>query len=174
MDPSPSARLSALRDIHLPDSVSIWPPAPGWWILGGLLLLLAGAAALLLHARRRRQRSWATAAAAELARIEASFSAQRDAVALATALSSLLRRTSLARFPEERVAGLHGDAWFELLCRDVSGAAAEGPPARSASVVRALTRTAYAGRDAARVHPDDCDDCDDWIAFVRSWIRDAA
>lgn len=33
--------LPELRDIHLPEGVSAFPPASGWWvILGGILLLL--------------------------------------------------------------------------------------------------------------------------------------
>ena len=38
---NPAASNLQLRDIHLPDAVSWWPPAPGWWLLlGGLLLAL--------------------------------------------------------------------------------------------------------------------------------------
>ena len=32
--------LINLKDIHLPPDVSIWPPAPGWWILAVVLLLI--------------------------------------------------------------------------------------------------------------------------------------
>lgn len=30
--------LSQLRDIHLPDPISWWPPAPGWWILAVIVV----------------------------------------------------------------------------------------------------------------------------------------
>ena len=28
-----------LRDLHLPDAISWWPLAPGWWIVLGLALI---------------------------------------------------------------------------------------------------------------------------------------
>ena len=31
--------LSQLADIHLPDPVSIWPLAPGWWVLIALFIM---------------------------------------------------------------------------------------------------------------------------------------
>lgn len=42
MTANPTASLQ-LRDLHLPEPISAWPPAPGWWLTGilGLLLLLA-------------------------------------------------------------------------------------------------------------------------------------
>lgn len=167
MEPSATASLSALRDIHLPDPVSIWPLAPGWWLLGGLLLL-AGTAAALVWVRRQREPVWSKVAAEELAGIEATFVVQRDVVVLATSLSSLLRRTVLARFPEEKVAALRGDAWFELLCDDAGAPNAENRSRRSPRVVRELTETAFAGASAATGEPDE------WIAFVRSWIGASA
>ena len=32
--------LSALKDIHLPEGVSLWPLAPGWYVIIILLLEL--------------------------------------------------------------------------------------------------------------------------------------
>lgn len=33
--------LNELKDIHLPDPVSGWPPALGWWLVAGLLIISA-------------------------------------------------------------------------------------------------------------------------------------
>ena len=30
--------LDQLRDIHLPEAISMWPPAPGWWVISALAL----------------------------------------------------------------------------------------------------------------------------------------
>ena len=38
--------LSQLRDIHLPEAVPWWPPAPGWWML--FALVIAGAVGVML------------------------------------------------------------------------------------------------------------------------------
>lgn len=169
MHASASARLSALRDIHLPAPVSFWPPAPGWWLLAGLLLLVAVGVVLVVRAARRRERAWEAAAAEELARIESDFAAQRDVVALAASLSALLRRSVLARFPEEKVAALRGEDWFEFLCRDATAPPdAETPDPRALRLVRDLTHTAYSGAEADPLEPDE------WIAFVRAWIGAAA
>jgi len=47
--------LEQLRDIHLPEAVHWWPPAPGWWIVAALLLGLITWLSRYLQARYRRQ-----------------------------------------------------------------------------------------------------------------------
>jgi len=47
--------LEQLRDIHLPEAVHWWPPAPGWWIVAALLLALTIWLSRYLQARYRRQ-----------------------------------------------------------------------------------------------------------------------
>ena len=34
--------LAELRDIHLPEAVSLWPLAPGWWLLLALIAAVLG------------------------------------------------------------------------------------------------------------------------------------
>lgn len=46
--------LAQLRDIHLPEAVGWWPPAPGWWLL--TLLFLSALVYAVLWWRQRRAR----------------------------------------------------------------------------------------------------------------------
>ena len=45
--------LAALRDIHLPEAVALWPPAPGWWLLIVVLLISCLGIGVFLRLRRR-------------------------------------------------------------------------------------------------------------------------
>jgi len=114
--------LAGLRDIHLPDTISWWPPAPGWW---GLLLLLVLTVGLLLWWRKRRRdaaarpvvfshREQVKAAQAALDAIEQRVQAgELSGSAFAAELSALLRR--VAMLLDADVAGLSGDAWLAWL-----------------------------------------------------------
>lgn len=126
MNPDPAAL--PLRDIHLPTVVSWWPPAPGWWYLAGTLLLLAAGAAWLW--RRHRRYRTRRAALVALNRIEAAYAADRDAHALARALSQLLRRVALV-YAGPSAAAATGEQWLAVLAR-LSG---EPWPATTAHVL---------------------------------------
>jgi len=114
--------LAGLRDIHLPEAVSWWPPAPGWW---GLLLLLVLTIGLLLWWRKHRRDAAAKpvvfshheqvqAAQSELdgiaQRVQAGGLSQGE---FAAELSALLRR--VAMLLDANAAGLSGDAWLVWL-----------------------------------------------------------
>ena len=108
-----------LRDLHLPEPAGWWPLAPGWWVV--IALLLAAAAYLAW----RWYRAWKhnaprRHALRELARVEAAYLADRDAVMLGKQLSELLRRSMLAYAPRDEVAGLTGKAWLEWLDNGLS------------------------------------------------------
>lgn len=108
-----------LRDLHLPDPVGWWPPAPGWWLV--LALLAAGLAWLAW----RWYRAWQFEAPRrhalrELARIEAEYLEHRNAVVLGKALSELLRRGMLAYAPRAAMAGLTGESWLAWLDEGMS------------------------------------------------------
>lgn len=105
-----------LRDLHLPEAVGWWPPAPGWWLL--LALLLAPAVYGLLSAwRAYRRNAPRRAALAELGQLHEAWAADHDVAALGVGISQLLRRAMLAYAPRAEVAGLTGKAWLEWLDR---------------------------------------------------------
>ena len=108
-----------LRDIHLPDPVSWWPPAPGWWMLLALLLVIALLGGYLY--RRYRRNALRRAAQRLLHRIGEDYRQSGDARVLAQQLSILLRRVSLSCYPRQQVAGLTGCDWLSLLDRTLPG-----------------------------------------------------
>lgn len=122
--------LSQLKDIHLPPAISAWPPAPGWWLLAALVLA-AAAFAGRLFLRRWRYRRAARQAAAELRALAARYRAEGDAMALARALSPLLRQAALAYFPRTEVAGLTGENWLAFLDRSGGGGRFAAGPGRA-------------------------------------------
>jgi hypothetical protein len=99
-----------LRDIHLPNAIGWWPPAPGWWLLTGLVLLLT-AGSLWLRRLYRRGR-FRRLALAELEGLTEAPSAE-----MAAGLSQLLRRAALCHYPRRDCAGLQGEDWLEFLDR---------------------------------------------------------
>ncbi len=113
-----SASQIPLRDLHLPEPVSWWPPAPGWWLLAGLALL--GLVWLIVwYVRHRAFTAARRHAIRTLDAYSADFMKHGDAVLLGKQLSELVRRTMLAYAPRAEVAGLTGEAWLEWLDGDL-------------------------------------------------------
>jgi len=107
----PAPDLSALRDIHLPDPVGLWPPSGTLLLLLGLLII--GAIALYyLFRRYLKQSALKRIALKRLVTIRAS---SRSQVAQVNELANLTRRVALSRFPSDEVAPLTGEAWLTFL-----------------------------------------------------------
>lgn len=98
-----------LRDIHLPDSVAWWPPAPGWWIAALILLALAA----LWIVRRYRARH-VRAALAAVRRVVAELEAGAEPVACLQSLSVTMRRFVMT-VTHGAAAGYTGARWLEYL-----------------------------------------------------------
>lgn len=111
---NPQDPLAQLRDIHLPEAVSWWPPAPGWWLLAALLLLLLGALAGWLW-RQRQRRAYRRFALAELHTAQIAFQKSGDALLYAQQLNQVLKRATLAAWPHTEVANLSGRRWLDFL-----------------------------------------------------------
>lgn len=102
-----------LRDIHLPDSVSWWPLAPGWWITLGLLILAAATVYFLKWMKDRRQLG--KQSMDEFASLVSRYQQDKDTHLLLTNLSQLLRRVCITQYDYQHIAGLTGDEWLKFL-----------------------------------------------------------
>ncbi|MEP5763825.1 MAG: DUF4381 domain-containing protein [Halieaceae bacterium] len=108
--------LAQLRDIHLPEPISAWPPGPAWWLLGSLLLL-ALIAMLWWSLRLHRANAHRRQAQRELEAAMTRWQADADAGAYARTASDILKRVALQNYPQTEVAGLSGQHWSAFLDR---------------------------------------------------------
>ena len=107
-----------LRDIHLPEAVSWWPPAIGWWILPILIFLIIFLAYHLVKYKSRQQRfAYRKFALKELQNIKQQFADSDNDIQCIRAVSKLLRQVALSYLPREEVAGLTGNQWITQLNR---------------------------------------------------------
>lgn len=106
-----------LRDIHLPDAMSIWPPALGWWLLLILIPILIVTGWFLF---KRLTRRTALKGARSLL-VDIKQQAAGDKRQTIRALSHCLRRFHMSNGQREQVAGLSGQAWLLYLDGLVDG-----------------------------------------------------
>jgi len=105
-----------LRDIHLPDPVSAWPPGMGWWLLPLLLAILAyGIYSFIKYRNRQQKIAYKKMARRQLAIITQQYKRDNQPIETLRALSTLLRRIALSYLPREEVASLTGEAWIKQL-----------------------------------------------------------
>lgn len=155
MDP-----LAQLQDIHLPDAVSWWPPAPGWLFVCGVLLVAAGffATRWFLGYRRNRYRR---VAVSELEQLAAALDARKNPTSTLQAVNGLLKRVALRAYSREDVAQLHGADWASFLAeRGKLGK-------RQAETARLLAEAPYQAEPPISGQKE-LADC---IQMARDWIR---
>ncbi len=154
--------LAQLADIHLPEPVSLWPPAPGWWILA-LLLLVALIFAVRWIQQLRTRKKICEHALAELDKCYQQLLAgdQTDLNELklryVNQINSVLRRVALVHYPQSRVASLGGKEWVDFIREK----------GESSLLNEELATTLALGRFQAR-----CDvDADVLDQMSRAWVR---
>jgi cbb3-type cytochrome oxidase subunit 3 len=108
-----------LKDIHIPEAISWWPPAIGWWLLALLVILLV-AGGIWLYKRLTRKTAIKTAKNLLLAiKQNTEINNQQKLIEL----SMLVRRTAISNLPRADVAGLTGQDWLLFLDNSVKDAA---------------------------------------------------
>ncbi len=107
-----------LKDIHLPDPISWWPPAIGWWMLAILIPLLIFL--VFLSYKRLTAMTAVKTAYKLLATIKQNTT--KDNLLVLCELSTLVRRVAMSVSPRGEVAGLTGRRWLAFLDSSVNGA----------------------------------------------------
>lgn len=109
-----NSSLARLRDIHLPDPISWWPLAPGWYVLATIIALLLVLGGWKFYQWWRWQQP-KRIALKMLTQYEKMAEAQNNTAFICARISELLRRVALVYYPREQVAGLSGEDWLEFL-----------------------------------------------------------
>ena len=142
-----------LRDIHIPEAISWWPPAIGWWVLAVLIPL---GLYLIFKLYKRVTRKTALKSAKK------QFKSLRDNDQLSkqdklVALSSLMRRTAVSLYPRTEVASLTGDEWLNFLDKSI--------PNRgfNSDTGWLLTQGLYAKQDDSYYIAPLFNLCEDWL-----------
>lgn len=111
-----------LRDIHLPDPISWWPVAPGWWMILASLLLVIIVIFISrnIYIKKQLNRDIRT----ELEQIKQQYQLTENKSQLAKSLSILLRRANISYYPKTDIAGLIGSEWLTYLDNTSSSSSA--------------------------------------------------
>lgn len=157
--PSPAAIAqfdpSILADIHLPENISLWPPANGWWILSAAVLLLILLSYFISYLKRGRSakktisaKQLKILAMKELALIEKDYEAGASAHATIKQLSVFLRRFSLSQWDRESVASLTDQQWLVFLDNMLSTARDKQDKPFSKQFAELLSHAPYQSADS--------------------------
>lgn len=96
--------LDQLKDIHLPDDISMWPIAWPWWAL-----LISIIAIVIFSLWFHKKNKWKKAALSQLAELTT------DSENFVSQVNRLLKQISLGPLKHTQCAQLSGSVWIEFL-----------------------------------------------------------
>jgi hypothetical protein len=106
--------LNALRDIHLPSPIGLWPLAIGWQALIIVSILLISSMIVRFYRKYQIERPKRQALIL-LKHYEKNFLRTGNSQMTTALISELLKRVALAYYPRKTIASLTGEAWIEFL-----------------------------------------------------------
>ena len=106
-----------LQDIHLPESASFWPLAPGWWILFALIVAIT-TWITFKALKRAKKKKYQRKILAKFKTLENKLKENPNNATIAQ-INTLLRQVAITYYPRSKVASLTGDDWLHFL--DVTG-----------------------------------------------------
>ncbi|KUJ84905.1 DUF4381 domain-containing protein [Microbulbifer flavimaris] len=111
VSPVEQALLDELRDIHPPEAISWWPPAPGWWLLAALLI--AALYFLFRWLRQRKQRWSRNRYRKEAERLLREIDIREPNAA--QEINEILKRVAVTTFGRPNCGNLTGREWLDFL-----------------------------------------------------------
>lgn len=109
---NPSDPLAQLRDIHLPNAIGAWPPAPGWWLLLALICVTVFFIGRKLQ-KYYQCRAYRRSAQQQLEKIKRQWQESGDQQRYLSQLAIILRRTALSFYADAAI--LTGTQWLDFL-----------------------------------------------------------
>ena len=142
--------LPELRDIHLPDGVSVWPLAYGWWLILVMIIIVCFSGRLFAFLYLKSKKIYAKRMLQEISFDKPVFAAAR--------MSEILRRICVIKYPEALC--LSGKEWTDFL----SNHAKENLSQNAANI---LQNAPYMPEDKNQVTDEDLKQIKD---FCYQWI----
>ncbi|MFC4698838.1 DUF4381 domain-containing protein [Glaciecola siphonariae] len=155
LNPNAASPLDQLADIHLPQAVSIWPPAVGYWIV--LALLLGAFITLYLWNRTRKNRL--KPRNESLKALESIKPSDTKAYAQ---IHHVLKQAAHAYLPQHKVLHLHGSGWQSVL----TGLYTHGDQKQICATLQALAAWQYDERT-------ELENFEQTRTAARTWIKRA-
>lgn len=121
--PVPNQQPLDLRDIHLPEVISWWPIAPGWWLVFASIILII--AVIFIARKIYLKKQLSRDIHRELDDIKQQYKQTKNKSQLAKSLSVLMRRANISHYPETDSAGLIGSEWLAYLDSTMTGSSTE-------------------------------------------------
>lgn len=110
----PENPLDQLPPIHLPEPISFWPPAIGWWLLATVLILLGFFIVRVLMQYRAKNRL-RKAALAKLNIHWQVYQKNNNAEEYVLAINRLLKQFVMQQYPHKNLQALSGEQWLASL-----------------------------------------------------------
>lgn len=142
--------LPELRDIHIPDGVSAFPPAYGWWIVLLIILLFPLIIRLFKTARQKSRKFYALSIVNKIN--------GENAVIGAVKISELLKRICLYKYPE--AVNMFGKEWIEFLKSHTKQHISE-------KAAELLSNAPYIAKDSAKYDKGNLNELKE---YTKKWI----
>ena len=103
-----------LRDIHLPEAVSWWPPAPGWWVLSIIATTLV-ASLIISRLRNTKRNAFRVTALLETQEALMLWNKNNNTADYLHTVNAVLKRVVLQNNSASNIANQSGINWVESL-----------------------------------------------------------